>query len=297
MSAERLFRIINILMNKQNVSAVTLAQEFEVSTRTIYRDIDKLTLAGVPVYTTQGRDGGISLLPNYVLNGTLLTNQEQEQILMGLKNITGIYKGTDELLVKLGALFRREQADWIEVDLKSWQNSQKENTLFEGIKEAILNKNSITFMYFGGNQTKSLRRVKPIKLVFKARAWYLQAFCMTRNAYRTFKVSRIKELENTNEVFNEVLKAPTITIDTTKIGDLCILEFDKKIANRVYEEFDEEDIVEKKDCLLVTTNMPHDSWLLGYLLSFGNYCKVIEPKSLQTIIKQEIEKMQRIYNT
>lgn len=297
MSAERLFKIINILLDKKTISATTLAKELEVTTRTIYRDIDKLTLAGVPVYTTQGRDGGISLLPNYVLNRALLTNQEQEQILLGLKNISGVYQGTNELLIKLEGLFKREQVDWIEVDLTSWANNEKETDLFESIKEAILNKKIITFMYLGSNQTRTIRIVKPIKLVFKASAWYMQAFCLTKNDYRTFKLFRIKDVVVTKEVFTDTLKAPSIVIDTEKIGTKCILQFDLEIANRVYEEFLEDNIVRQGDYLIVTSNMPQDFWLASYILTFGRHCKILEPKQLQTMVKSEIEKMQKIYNT
>lgn len=297
MSAQRLFKIINILLEQKTISATALAKELEVSTRTIYRDIDKLTLANIPVYTTQGREGGVSLLPNYVLQKTLLSNEEQEQILIGLKNVSSVYKEADDLSMKLQALFQNNTMDWLAVDLTYWSNDEEDTLLFETLKEAILNHKSITFDYLGSNQTKTNREVLPAKLVYKTRSWYLQGYCLTRNAYRTFKLSRIKKIKVTTNTFTQPLAPPSIEAFINGHHEKIVLQFDKSIANRVYEEFNERDIEVQKEYLVVSCAMPIDSWLYGYLLSYGSSCKVLKPQELQDYYKKEIKKLNKIYNT
>ena len=181
-------------------SAPELAKKFEVSTRTIYRDLDTISAAGIPIYATQGKGGGISLLENYVLDKSLFSEKEQEQILMSLQGIAST-KGekADELLSKLSALFQIKGTDWIEVDFSAWDKNKAE--IFGKIKKAIFDRRIITFSYFGSNGQYLSRSVKPIKLIFKGNDWYLYGFCLLRNDYRFFKLTRIKDLATSDETF------------------------------------------------------------------------------------------------
>lgn len=297
MSAERLFKIINILLEQKTISASSLASQLEVSTRTIYRDIDKLTLANIPIYTTQGREGGVSLLPNYVLNKTLLSSKEQEQIMMGLKNVASVYQEAKDLTVKMQALFQNTNMDWLEVDLTNWGDGKEDTVLFEVLKEAILKQRSITFNYLGSNQKRTNREVLPAKLVYKAKAWYLQGYCLTRKQYRTFKLSRMKNTVVTTNTFTDTLTPPSIQPMMDIKYEEVVLEFDKRIAYRIFEEFSDKDISIQEGSLLVTCTMPIDTWLQGYILSFGSYCKVIKPIKLQTYFQKEIKKLNKMYDT
>lgn len=117
MQINRLFQIIYHLLENGKSSAPELAQKFEVSVRTIYRDLDTLSAAGIPIYATQGKGGGISLLEDYVLDRSLFSEKEKEQILLALQGIASVEGGNaNELLSKLSALFQIKGTDWIEVD-------------------------------------------------------------------------------------------------------------------------------------------------------------------------------------
>ena len=121
MQMNRLFKIVYYLLENGKSTAPELAEKFEVSLRTIYRDLDAISAAGIPVYATQGKGGGISLLNDYVLEKSLLSEEEREQMLMALQGISSTEgKNTDELLSKLSALFQIKTTDWIEVDFSDW---------------------------------------------------------------------------------------------------------------------------------------------------------------------------------
>ena len=120
MSAQRLFELLYVLLERGHVTAPELAQRFEVSVRTIYRDIDALSSAGIPIYAAPGRKGGIALLDGYVLDRALFTPEEQRQLLTALRALPEL-PGQDSALIcaKLAALFRTEEPDWLQVDLSS----------------------------------------------------------------------------------------------------------------------------------------------------------------------------------
>lgn len=293
MSATRLFRIINILLDKQIVSAPFLAEELEVSVRTIYRDIDKLTLAGIPVYTLQGKGGGISLLSNYILNKSLLTKEEQDLMITSLENMP-IQMTQQDLLLKLKGLFQKQSQEWLSVDLSSWGYHPEEMRLFDSLKEAILSRRCIHFEYIY-HQGKVNRVVKPIKLIFKSKNWYLQAFCTLRNDYRIFKLSRIKKLVVLDEIFQDEFTPPIMDLDTQQVFEECIIKVDKRMSFRVYEEFHEEMMEEHENYFIIKLNMPIDQWLFSYLLSFGSSCEVISPNYLKEEFMKVVKEMNNIY--
>ncbi|MEA4875604.1 MAG: YafY family protein [Anaerorhabdus sp.] len=295
MSTERLFKIINRLMDEKKVSAKDLAEDFEVSVRTIYRDIDALTLAGIPVYATQGKGGGISLMEGYVLNKTLLSSSEQDKILMALENIQVTSNQVDDLILKLKSLFQKGGKDWIQVDLGGWGMDKEETQKFDILREAILSKRYIKLNYYDAVSNLTERIVKPARLVFKGKSWYLQAYCELKQDYRTFKLFRIQKAIMLDEQFEENLIPPEIESDTFCALKEITFKAGKGQRIRIYEEFHRDDIEEYEEYMLVKTKLPVDQWLLGYILSFGGGIEVIEPKEVRDFIKIEIEKLNKIY--
>ena len=187
MQINRLFEIIYILLNKETVTSKELAERFEVSARTIYRDIDILSAAGIPIYTEKGRNGGISLLHDFVLNKTVLTQEERNDILSSLKAVSAVGADrTDTALKKLGAMFGGGADSWLEIDFSSWADYRKTAETFEIIKAAIINKQLIEFEYFSGSGERTEREAEPLKLCFKGGSWYLYAYCRFRNDFRFF---------------------------------------------------------------------------------------------------------------
>lgn len=283
MKSSRLFEIVYRLLVNERCTAPELASELEVSVRTIYRDIDALCQAGVPVVTEQGQGGGIRLMEGWALNKTLMDAKEQEQLLTAVKNLSALQEDGEALAVKLGALFQKQPRDWLRVDFHYWGPVNENDERFELIKTAVQEKRVLSFEYAAYNGMTE-RRVKPVLLYFKGNAWYLQAFCLMRNEFRTFKLSRVSHLALTDEGFDEELTPPPIdpwewVFEWPEVR----LRFAPYMAYRVYDDFEEECIQREPDGhLLVTTYLPpEDEWSAGRILSYGTGVEVLSPESLR----------------
>ena len=296
MQINRLFEIVYILLNKKTITAKELAEHFEVSIRTIYRDIDKLTSANIPIYTSQGKGGGITLLDDYILNKSVLSENEQNEILFALQSLTATqYPESDNIRSKLSSLFNKNKINWIEVDFSSWGNGKNRKEQFNILKSAIINHRVITFEYFNSLGEKSIRRVEPIKLLFKSKSWYLQGFCLLKKADRTFKITRMSDVQITEDSF--IKKPPTeLSKDTQDQEFAKSVDIRLKIAPagayRVLDDFNENEVIKNEDgYFIVSTSLPGGEWLLNYILSFGPVAEVLEPKSMREIIQKNLEKM------
>ena len=300
MQLSRLFKIVYYLLENGKSSAPELAKRFEVSTRTIYRDLDAISAAGIPIYATQGKGGGISLLENYVLDKSLFSEKEKEQILMALQGIAFVEnENVDELLSKLSALFQMKGTDWIEVDFSDWNKNEADRDIFNEIKKAIFDRHLITFSYFGGNGLRSSRLVKPIKLIFKSKDWYLYGFCLSKNDYRFFKLIRIKDLETRPETFmREASKLPETKREMPNYKTVSVmLKFSPQVAFRVYDEFTDSVTTDQENNLYVTTNLPDNEIMYSYLLTFGDHVEVLSPSYVRESVKEKICAILKIYET
>ena len=299
MQDSRLFRIVYTLLEKGQCTAPELAEKLEVSVRTIYRDLDVLSAAGIPVYATQGKGGGIAILPEYVLDNALLSGEEKEKILMGLQEMAAADEDTGTLLSKLGALFQTQAADWIEVDFSDWKKSTLHHDVFNAIKTAIFKKVLLTFSYFGNNGGYTTRTVEPLKLVFKSKAWYLYGFCRMRNDFRFFKLTRIKDLTLCSETFTRDVpvdmpgKAPLNAENLIPVK----LKFTPEAAFRVYDEFTDAITQDAEGNLYVTVNLPDNRVLFSYLLSFGGSVEVLEPAEVREQMREKLLSMLHVYET
>lgn len=293
----RLFEIVYILIQKKKVTAKELANKFEVSTRTIYRDIETLSRANIPIYATKGKEGGIEILDDYVLNKMLLTEEEQNQILFALQGIKKV-AGQDEkdILEKLSRLFNKKVDDWIRIDFSNWGKDNEKEKRFNKIKAAILNKNRIKFEYYNTNGEKSERIVEPLQIWFKDKSWYLIAFCKLKQDYRIFKIARIKEIEILEEHFERDLQQESKKEKCNFKTITLKLEISKKMAYRVYDEFEDSEINKKDDgSFIINVEYPENEWVYGYILSFGEYLKVLSPERVKRTIKDKIEKILKNY--
>lgn len=297
MQINRMFEIIYILLDKKTVTARELAEKFEVSSRTIYRDIETLSSAGIPVYMTKGKGGGISILDEFVLNKAVLTQEEKSDILSSLQAVGAInFNETDSALQKLGSLFGENNSDWIEVDFSSWYNSEKESKSFNDIKSAILSKKIMNFTYSSGKGERTTREVEPLKLCFKGMARYLYAYCTLRQDFRFFKLSRIKDIVVTDKHFHRKVIGPIFKKDNMFNEQYITLKLklSPQMAFRVYDEFD--NYTKEVDGSFITeTIYPMGEWLFPYIASFGSHCEVLEPLDIRNSIKEEIQKMMNNY--
>ena len=297
MKDNRLFRILYYILEKEKVTANELADKFEVSVRTIYRDIDSISSVGVPIFTTQGKGGGIKIDNEFILNKSLFDTNEKEQIiaaLQGLEKTNEAYKS--ELITKLSALFKIKNSNWIEIDFTSWGSNNTYQDLFNALKTTIINKNIISFSYNSSKAEKINRKVKPIRLLFKEQDWYLYAFCLLRNDFRYFKLSRMKDLEvlamNYEDNFeNMVLKREIKHEDIVNIK----LKFNKSVEFRVYDEFNEAIVEDEKGNLYVEIKIPNNYKLYNYIFSFGSNVEILEPKEIRNQFKNIIDELAKKY--
>ena len=302
---DRLLEIIYILMNRGKVTAKELAERFEVSTRTIYRDVEHLSMAGIPIYATKGKNGGISLTEQFVLDKRLVSKEEQKEILAALVSLQETGAGNEsKTLRKLGDFFQVDDFQWVSIDFSDWSGRRQE--LYEQLKESILNKKKICFDYYGQYGEMSNRTVHPMQLLFKEYTWYLKAFCENRGAVRLFKVLRMKRVEVLDEHFGETeiiadenMNAKAVHTGSTNekaIHTEIHLLIDKKEAYRVYDRFEEEDItvLENGDFLIKTWQLI-DDWVYGVILSFGPSAEVLAPSFVKEEIKRRIAEMLKKY--
>ena len=299
MRESRLFRIVYCLLQNGRATAPELARKFEVSIRTIYRDIDAISSAGIPVYAVQGKGGGIFLLNDYTLDKSLFSEQEQKQMLAALQGMTAATgKSSNELLTKLSGLFQVRSANWIEVDFSDWAYRAPQQDTFYLIKEAIFQKRVLSLCYLSGKGTMEKREVRPVRLVFKSKSWYLYSFCLLRNDYRFFKLTRIKEIQMLSETFthddSSVKIEKQLPVETTVAVKL---KFDRQAAFRVYDEFADEITEDSQGNLYVRTNLPDNETLYSYVLSFADSAEILEPQSVREQMKKRLQNMLEKYRT
>lgn len=301
MSVNRLFETVYYLIDHKHTTAKELADHFEVSVRTVYRDLDRLVVAGFPIYTTQGVNGGVSIDDDFILEKTAFSDDEQRQILSSLQSIETLQgKDSTGLINKMAALFNKHAVDWIEVDFTTWHQDNKLNTKFNLLKQAILEQFEIEFSYINGIGDKSNRLVWPNKLFFKSDTWYLQGYCLSKKDYRVFRLSRISDLKITNNNFEleQIDIPPKINNYSTNQYDNIevTLKFDKCISSVVFDNFSDAKIEEdQQGNYLVTTYLPNNDWLIGFIISFGSKIKIIAPQSLQDKLLNEIDKIKSLY--
>lgn len=292
----RLFRILYYLLDKGHATAPELAKKFEVSVRTIYRDVDAISSAGIPIYVTTGRNGGIRFLDDHILNKSFFSDSEKLEILSSLQSLSAVqYPEVDTVLSKLGAIFQIGLTDWIDVDFSRWGSvAESENRLFRLLKQAIFENREITFDYYNSTGDSSKRNVYPYKLVYKDKAWYLYAFCLSRSENRLFRLSRIKKLILTEVHFErktDTYQYHSVFPVPEEIGDLIDLEleFTLDVGYRLFDTLDDATITKHENKYTVKLTLPENNWLYDFLMSFGDRVTIIQPKSIRQTLKAKHE--------
>lgn len=302
MQINRLIEIIVILLNKNMIIAKELAERFQVSTRTIYRDIEVLSSSGVPVYMSKGKGGGISLLEEYSINKAILSDADKQSLIVALKTLQSLeYPEVTSIIDKISFMFNKGELEkWVEIDFSRWGSNFNEDDKFTYIKNAILNNKLIKFLYVNSIASESTRIIEPMKLVYKGQAWYLYGYCRLKEDFRLFRISRIKDLELLNESFirrgREEIEINNAQKQNIKLIKLRLL-FNKEALYRILDEFDSKDVVDKgNDTYEVSVELPESEWIYGYILSFGTNVEVIEPIYIRESIAKRLEKMIKIYS-
>ena len=296
MRSERLFEIVFILLSRKQTTAQELAKKFGVSVRTIYRDMDILSSAGIPVYTMQGTGGGIFIDESYTINKSILTKGEQEKILLALQCLSPIDEiHTESILNRLAAIFQKN-ADWVKVDYSRWDN-KNDTSVFDTVKQAILECRALRIEYLSSYGEKTDRTIYPLRLLYKSKAWYVESFCAEKNDYRLFRLTRILSITKTLKTFKRADLLGKIPDDKeaappplTNIKLKCTA----KTAYRLYDEFPPELIAKNSDgSYTLNAALPFDSWVCGFILSLGTEVEILEPENLKTEIAKLAEKIMK----
>ena len=291
MQESRLFKIIYYLMENGKSTAPELAEKLEVSIRTIYRDIDIISSVGVPIYVTTGRNGGIQIDDSFVLDRLILSDKEKEDIITALKSVSIVDDRNSDTLSKLSAIFNTKNEDWLEVDFSRWGNKAQDNTMFQKLKEAIISRKMLCIVYANTRGEVIERVICPLKMVYKAKNWYIKSFCMNKSNFRIFKLTRIIQARNMEKNFSP-MEFPQEKKEMKVNYENVILRFPQRMAYRIYDEFEVDEIHQDDNGdFIICAPMPIDEWLIGYLLSFGSKVCIIEPKYLKKIVYNEAKKI------
>ena len=305
MKINRMIEIVTILLNKKTVTAAYLAERFGVSQRTIYRDIDILSASGVPVYTSKGTNGGISIMESYTLNRAILSDADKDLLLFALNSLQSTrHPDVNNMLEKLGAVFENRCADWISVNFTPWGYDPGSGDKFTDIKTAVMQNRVIKIDYINSQNIKSSRKIQPLYLDFKHKAWYLRAWCCDRDDFRTFKITRIKKVAVLDERFNRsecLARVPRNVIsgggDSWSSTVHLVLQFEEAALYRLLDDYDYTEIHDNGDgTYTLEVDFPEDEWVYGYILSFGTNVKVIEPEHIKMIIGQKAKKISENYD-
>ncbi len=300
MKLDRLLSILILLLRKDRVQAKELAEKFEVSTRTILRDIEAINLAGIPVVTYQGVNGGIGIAEGYRLDRSILTSDEMVSVITSLQGMARLIPESQHevLLEKLKNILNLSQLKQVEAKTKQlvfdpspWYSIEQINEKLAVIKKAIEDRKEVRFGYLdpAGNETE--RRVEPYFLLLKGQNWYLYAFCQLRQDFRLFKLTRISKLSVLDWSFDPRTISEEQTFfnqDWPTAGEPVALElvFAKEMKTIVADWFGKEPIEEEDGRILVSVTLPENNWLYGFILSFGSGIEVINPPHIRAIIAE-----------
>lgn len=300
MKIDRLIGILSVLLQEDKITAPELAERFEVSRRTINRDIEDLCKAGIPIQTVQGTGGGISIMDGYRMDRTILTSKDMQMILAGLRSLDSISGSSYyvQLMEKLqaGSSEFIGGRDSILIDLSSWYRESLTPKI-EIIQDAIGNKHLIRFLYYAPSG-ESERTVEPYYLVFRWSSWYLWGWCHGRKDFRLFKLNRMDGVRKTEEVFQGREAAmPDLSNEKVfpdEIKAKVLFEPDQKW--RLIEEFGSECFIVNDDGrLLFTADYTDMDHLITWLMTFGDKAEVLEPREARTRMAQMVRNMTMIY--
>lgn len=303
MKLDRLLAITMMLINNDIVTAKDLADKFEVSIRTIYRDLEILGTAGIPVISYQGVNGGFGIMEGFKIEKGLLNNHDIESISAILKGMSSIFddKSYDYTLDKIKTFSLTKDKTNLIMDFKTRDNEDNIKKILKLIREGIESKKVISFTYTNTSGEKLSRSAEPLTLVLKYNNWYLYAFCRNKNDYRIFKVSRIRDLILTEEICNVSRdKIDELNFDINldkKINfNLVELKFNPKVSAKALDAFRKGEISYSEDGYLIIKEIcPEVEGFFNRILSFGREVEIIAPPHLRSIIKQKAKEIFDMY--
>lgn len=301
MKIDRLVSIIMILNNNKRVTSKELSEKFQVSVKTIQRDIETIEQAGIPIVSYKGYNGGYGIIDEYKINKSSITKDEAILLENLLKGIDNTYKTKESysLINKLNAIDDNDKKsnNRLIIDFSTWGKGKELTEKINLIDNCILERKLIEFDYININGQNTLRIVEPHKIVFKALNWYIYGFCTLKKEMRIFKIHRINNIKIKEETFKyreeangEIFKP--INYETTDITLKC----SRDIKGLINESFQDYKVLNKdENFITLTISVPYNKWIESMILSFGNKIKVIGPEFLKENIKNTVKNMNELY--
>lgn len=286
MKIDRLIGILSILLQEEKVTAPKLAEKFEVSRRTINRDIEDLCKAGIPIITSQGAGGGISIMDGYKLDRTILSSKDMQMIMTGLRSLDSVsgshYYGQLMEKIKSGSSDYISGNESILIDLSSWYKDSLSPKI-EMVQDAIELGKTLKFQYYAPSGNTE-RKVEPYFLIFKWSSWYVYGYCLLRNDYRLFKLNRMTSMD-LGENFEKRSEVPMPDLSNKKVFPTqkkVKAVFDSSMKWHLIEEYGAESFTERSDGkLLFEHDYADDEGLLSWMLSLRDQVTVLEPESIR----------------
>ncbi|MEO3944616.1 YafY family protein [Gorillibacterium sp. CAU 1737] len=309
MKVDRLISIIMLLLERKSIPAKALAERFEVSVRTIYRDMDAINLAGVPIVSTPGVNGGFSIMDEYKVDKKLFTEQDLATLLRGLGSLTSI-QAHDEVahtLAKIQSMLPSEQMNEIElkanqiaIDRKPWMGNRDIQKHLATIKEALGKRLLLSFHYSDRAGTASVRTIEPHQLVLKDNRWYVQGFCLEKQAFRLFKLTRMTllKMEEESFVLREIPRPShhTFTTQMAEKETLIQLLVHESALDQVREYCSSEHMEKRGEHeYLVRFPFIEDEGGYRLLFSFGDRCECVEPAHVREEMLRRIDNLASLY--
>ncbi|WP_221563346.1 YafY family protein [Alkalihalobacillus sp. TS-13] len=305
MRVERLVSIIYKLLNNEILSASALAEKYDVSQRTIYRDIDAICAAGIPVVSYQGVNGGYGIMDGYKLDKSLLGSYDVGSLISILYSMSTVFED-DRALETIERLksIDSEAGQRLSVDIGG--NGSKPESLRILLK-AITNRQVVRFNYVNAKNEKTNRIVEPVRLLYKHSSWYLYGFCRKPMDYRNFKISRMDHLQVSSEYFRqkhdvEENRMPGSTYYSVEHEDVETIELHVS-SDALASAMDRFPLAIKTfhndGSLTISFHVykPNEAnWLWSALLSFGSNIEVMKPVELRKKMKKEIKKIIKLYS-
>lgn len=299
MKYEIMLKILFELMSKKCVKASYLAEKHEVSIRSIHRYINCLELAGVPIYTIRGNNGGFAIIDTFKFSSTFMTEKEFEKTINALSAITESVPNKDltNVINKLKSVVRNEFSEYniksgnLIIDAGPWGDAVGYKAKLNVLQQCIESNNKLLIKYHDRNGEISSRTIEPHVIVFKQGLWYVFAYCNLRNDFRFFKTGRIEQATILNEKFERKnFSSSEIPLNFWQNSQIktedVVLEIDKKCLSDVEEWLGIENISIKNDKFIAEVKLPYDNGLVSKIMSYGNGIKVISPERLYNDVKK-----------
>lgn len=308
MRIDRMLAITVMLLNRERISARELSAKFEVSVRTIYRDIDAINLAGIPIISYSGSNGGFGIMENFKIDRQLLTPKEMQGILTALKGVSSTldHIGIDTAIEKIQNLVPSEKSaelqtenEDIVLNLTPWGYPQKQREYLRIIQKSINQRTLIEMSYTNASGISTERTIEPMTLILQGYTWYLFGYCQVKSDFRIFRVNRIKKIAPNNTTFERkdesYKKHMDFDNDSRAKVDL-VLKFSPNAVNRIHDYFDEEQIEKYPEgYFIVKVTFPEDEWVYATILSYGEDVEVLKPEYIRKIIREKAKKTAEKY--